>query len=298
MNSEAYNEGFNDGFTSELPAPPEEGRDDYMKGYAEGSEQRDDDRKFDDKPERHVFEKSGLGAAPFRCTAYDYSKRGATCDHCGTPILHLFDITSADGKVSIVGSTCVGKTGDAGLIDEAKQLRKQAERAAKAAKRQAEFDARRDARIIEAYAADPEGVMTLLCYTGDNRFVNDMVRQIETWGSLTENQMKAVPTAIERDKQKVIDDATAEPVPDTEERIKISGVILSINYKEGYMGAPDRRVATIRDERGFKVWGTMNEGGRGDRIEFMARVEPSDKDPKFGFYKRPTKIVVTEADVA
>lgn len=28
---------------------------------------------------------------------------------------------------------------------------------------------------------------------------------------------------------------------------------------------------------------------RGDRVEFMAAVTPSDRDPKFGFFKRPTK---------
>lgn len=82
--------------------------------------------------ELHRFEKAGLGKAPFRIIGHE-EKRGpidlgngmttgspgqpmGTCDFCGTGIMDCFRIASSDGKTFIVGSVCVGKTGDKGLI--------------------------------------------------------------------------------------------------------------------------------------------------------------------------------------
>ena len=45
----------------------------------------------------------------------------------------------------------------------------------------------------------------------------------------------------------------------------------------------------IQDDRGFKVCGTA-VADRDERVSFMARIEPSKDDPKFGFYKSPKKI--------
>lgn len=81
----------------------------------------------------HAFEKAGLGKAPFRFVgqihqdiAYGQAvispdlmittKPGGTCDYCGTYILNMFRIVSSDGRTFKVGSDCVAKTGDAGLI--------------------------------------------------------------------------------------------------------------------------------------------------------------------------------------
>jgi hypothetical protein len=85
----------------------------------------------------HVFERAGLGKAPFRFTGSEYRvgpinlgnglTSGApgqpmgTCDYCGTGIADCCKIVSADGKRFIVGNVCVGKTNDRGLIDEVKR---------------------------------------------------------------------------------------------------------------------------------------------------------------------------------
>jgi len=83
----------------------------------------------------HKFEEAGLGKAPFRVVGYRYDvgpkvisvKGGVThtagspgqpmgvCKYCGEGIAHVFIIRSADGNEFDVGSTCVGKTGDAGM---------------------------------------------------------------------------------------------------------------------------------------------------------------------------------------
>jgi hypothetical protein len=62
----------------------------------------------------HMFEGAGLGEAPFKCTGV--TAGGGACQFCGTPILYRFYLRGADGKEFFVGSDCVKKTGDAGLI--------------------------------------------------------------------------------------------------------------------------------------------------------------------------------------
>tara|TARA_R110002126_G_scaffold226772_7_gene371470 strand:+ start:156 stop:683 length:528 start_codon:yes stop_codon:yes gene_type:complete len=80
----------------------------------------------------HVFTRSKLGSAPFRCVGVfqqvgpivlsDGTQVGSpgqamgVCAHCGTGIADCYQIKSADGKTFVVGSSCVEKTGDAGLI--------------------------------------------------------------------------------------------------------------------------------------------------------------------------------------
>jgi hypothetical protein len=104
----------------------------------------------------------------------------------------------------------------------------------------------------------------------------------------------------ERKKQKELEDKIEkQPVPITNNRIAISGIVVSIKLKyNDYTGEDDVKLV-ILDDRGFKVWGSeptiRNENDdrveveKGDKIEFMAKVTASNNDKYFGFYKRPTK---------
>lgn len=119
----------------------------------------------------HVFTRSGLGLAPFRCigvfqdvgpkTLSDGSQVGSegqamgSCAHCGTGIADCYQIKSADGKVFSVGSSCVEKTGDAGLIKSFKNS--PAVRALNAAKRQA-LDDRKSAELQALLAANKDAL--------------------------------------------------------------------------------------------------------------------------------------------
>ena len=88
----------------------------------------------------HAFEKAGLGLAPFnyigcehRVGPIKWVENGithesgspgqpmGTCDYCGQGIAYCCIIKSSDKKTFIVGTTCVGKTHDAGLINEVKR---------------------------------------------------------------------------------------------------------------------------------------------------------------------------------
>jgi len=75
---------------------------------------------------KHVFERAGLGVAPFRFVGVTESifkaapdaprQPGTCCDFCGTGIMVVCIIQDANGKRFKVGSDCVAKTGDKGLI--------------------------------------------------------------------------------------------------------------------------------------------------------------------------------------
>lgn len=102
----------------------------------------------------------------------------------------------------------------------------------------------------------------------------------------------------------------ADPIPVTDKRIKITGTVLGFKEVEGWGYGETVTKMIFIDDRGFKLYGTApsykkmekNRYGtmeemtchldKGDKVEFMARVEPSKDDTKFGFFKRPTKVQV------
>lgn len=80
----------------------------------------------------HVFERAGLGRAPFRCVGMAEKtyqahcdapvQAAGSCDYCGNGIRYVYQIKSRDGRVFGVGSDCVARTEDAGLIRSYKTL--------------------------------------------------------------------------------------------------------------------------------------------------------------------------------
>lgn len=108
----------------------------------------------------HCFEEAGLGKAPFRYVgivdqniAYGErvignvggcaltTKPGGTCDYCGTYIVNMFRVESADGKTFKVGCECIRKTGDDGLIRRVNDDVRKMERARRQAKKVAKIAA-------------------------------------------------------------------------------------------------------------------------------------------------------------
>ncbi len=107
---------------------------------------------------------------------------------------------------------------------------------------------------------------------------------------------KVAAAAAQRAAEQAELDA-AEPCPTG--RVEITGKILTIKLQEGYYG--DTWKMLVKDDRGFKVWGSIPSSlhaTRGARVTFMAAVEPSRDDDKFGFYKRPTKAVNLDEEAA
>jgi hypothetical protein len=111
----------------------------------------------------HAFEQAGLGKAPFKYAGEQHqeisygervigsaggipltTKPGGTCAYCGQYIVVMHNIQSADGQRFHVGSDCVRKTGDAGLIRRAETTVKQRNKQQRAAKKAAQFQADRE----------------------------------------------------------------------------------------------------------------------------------------------------------
>lgn len=114
--------------------------------------------------------------------------------------------------------------------------------------------------------------------------------------------------------------AQAEPVPVTDKRIRIEGVITTKRLVESDFGTTTK--IRVETDAGWACWGTLpkdcdrgsrwNEDGswkgddevepaaeRGDRIAFDARIEVSRDDELFGFFTRPTKgMIVAREKVA
>ena len=111
--------------------------------------------------------------------------------------------------------------------------------------------------------------------------------------------------------EREIENANAEPV--VAGRQTITGVVVSTKLVDGYYG--DVFKMLVKDDRGFKVWGTVPQAIideavyqtqirfgpdtsydygvlKGQRVTFTATVEASNDDDKFGFFKRPTKAAI------
>lgn len=86
-----------------------------------------------------------------------------------------------------------------------------------------------------------------------------------------------------------------------EGRVTITGTVLALKWKESQYGSTLKML--VQDDRGFRVWGSvpanLDDAERESRITFTATVQASDRDEKFGFFKRPTKAeIITEAEAA
>lgn len=171
---------------------------------------------------------------------------------------------------------------------EEKAAAKRAEVAAKEAEERAGFDAWKaeNADLVEfvsnARAGEP------------GTFMWDMKFRIFTEErALTENQGKVVRRIMD---QSAKDAAESSPV--IEGRIVITGKILSV--KERFSAYGSVLKITVKDDRGFKVWGTLpsaiaGQGCKGRRVTFTATVKASDDDETFGLYSRPVKAELLDA---
>lgn len=123
--------------------------------------------------QEHVFQRAGLGLAPFRFVGVE-TRRGpiplpgggfagapgqpmGSCDYCGTGIADCYLIESADGRRFVVGSECVRKTGDAGLTAQVDKERSKRRKLAQEARIQRARDALRLPEVADRLRAKPHG---------------------------------------------------------------------------------------------------------------------------------------------
>ena len=112
---------------------------------------------------QHKFEIAGLGVYPFRCTGITErvisypdgtSQPSGTCDYCGNGIKYCCVIRDANGKTFEVGTDCVNKTDDRGLVDAVKLAQREKKAAERRAKWEAEYNSPERVAERERYAAE------------------------------------------------------------------------------------------------------------------------------------------------
>lgn len=101
----------------------------------------------------HKFEIAQLGRAPYQLLKVEMREQdpegpkvGTSCDYCATYITNVFFCQSSDGMKFVLGSSCIEKLGDKGLIDQAKAKQREINREKQQAKRQAEWEAASEER--------------------------------------------------------------------------------------------------------------------------------------------------------
>lgn len=231
------------------------------------------------------------------------------CDACGQMGLRYRHYFRHDptGDVIVLGDQCVARMDfpSAKAFDAAKKIRKQRELEALKAERE-EWEA--ENKEVAIFLTD---VKEERKHAGGSQFfVVDVANKLHKYGSLSERQTAAIQKIMERAAEREVEREAENliDIPETflEGRHKITGQVVSYKWKDD--GPFSRYVMTVKDDRGFKVWGTAPTGlvpeidldtseATGDphpRVSFYATIKVSDRDKTFGFFKRPTKSEVLE----
>lgn len=128
------------------------------------------------------------------------------------------------------------------------------------------------------------------------RTIRDIVGKLVKYGNISENQITFVRKLIQQilDRPMVLAQRQAEkdaagPVPTG--RVEMTGEVVGSKVVEvqAYSRYSPTEVTKliIRLENGSKVYGNCFAGlKKGDKVRFVASVEASKDDPKFGFFKR------------
>ena len=305
---------------------------DYLGAFYTGPSEEMAKAYRSERPERVLSSLLGLTASenddadPALLSRFGFDgnfKSKGTCDHCGARFYHgVFFLYRPRKEVVAIGHTCAKET--FGLPHRAALVRKRAEKASAAASKATKvrvkaeaFKAAHAAEIahLKEFSVEHEGWKPY----GD--FYADVLRKIEKYGDVSERTIEAVRRGMVRDPEmrakRLAERAElkANGLTVPTRRLVITGEVLSVKWKDSYYGGAWKML--VKDDRGFKVWGTRpeslagdaghfmveddtdeyaaREGVKpGDRITFKATTEPSKDDDYFGFFKRPTGAEIIE----
>jgi len=140
--------------------------------------------------------------------------------------------------------------------------------------------------------------------TTDMVTVRDIVSKIVKYGNPSDKQLNFVRMLIKnihghKERQAKWDAEKAKAADLPEGRQVVNGTVLKEEWRDAIdFQCAARHVMTVKSVHGWMVWGTVpasiDSVKRGDIIEFTATLQVSDKDPKFGFHKRPSKATIIE----
>lgn len=239
-------------------------------------------------------------------TGGTYSKHahGGTCHVCGAHCVWTVLFYHAPSNSYIrTGLDCADKldwAADNGMVDAFKKNVKSAlERKAGKEKAKALLE---EAGLIDAwvlYDSDADSVPN----KWEENTIIDIVSSVIRYGKFTEKQEAFVRSLLKKISNREAEEIkraaeydAADNLPDFDERASIEGVVAAIRTDETFYGYVTKMM--VISDAGWKVWGTLpsslSDAKKGDRVSFVATVTKSDDDPKFGFFKRPSKGKIVE----
>lgn len=234
---------------------------------------------------------------------YSGHEHGGNCHICGSVnaiYTALFHHASSNSYIR-TGLDCAEKLG----CENAAMFRKRVTEAreAVAGKRKAEvvlsdaglsaawaiFKNWQDAIDAQKGAAEVVGVQL----PREESTVVSIVGNLVRYGSLSVAQISYVRKLVDQITNRAQIEAarkaeaeSALPVPAFDGRVTVTGKVLSTRVDDFGIKM------LVQHADGWKLWGTLPSTlhgiERGATVEFKAAVKRSDRDPKFGFFSRPT----------
>ena len=215
------------------------------------------------------------------------------CQHCGQSIRYccIFRNTQ-NGELIVVGETCAENRMELTLVQF--EIKREKTRVLQIKSRREHSE-----KVAEWYSEDSSRVELIDFIKAEelgDDFCNSLLHYFNKEGRLTDGQEEAIIKHRERAEkyaqQKADDDANAVDVPEGK-GVQVVGTILTVKYQESHYGNTLKML--VRSDEGYKVWGTVPsaiyEIEKDDRVQFIANLEQSDRDSKFGFFKRPRKAI-------
>lgn len=221
------------------------------------------------------------------------------CYHCGAHLTYYAIMKHLPTRELIrVGETCLANRFERATA-EFRVLHKQAalDRTAHRIKmkRLAWFAGNPDREVAFGWAGDRVEAGDYGWEGTRDTFVRSITRYGDTSDKFVRLIMRDMARTERFEAERAARDAkdAAEATDVIEGRIVITGEVLAVKWQENDFGG--RLVMTVKDDRGFKVWGSVPraiEPKRGERVEFTGTVTKGDRDPSFGFFKRPSNAMV------
>lgn len=230
---------------------------------------------------------------------YSHHAHGGNCHICGAHAVYtaLFFHTPSNAYVR-TGLDCAQKLECHGIEAFRANVRGALENQAGKRKAQATLEVEGLEKAWEVYTAtnNPDKFEELT--------IVDIVGKLVQYGNVSDKQMAFVRKLVSNlanratiEAERAAKNEAAKPLPVSDKRVKITGTVVTIKKPAEFLGGDPWRIL-VEHADGWKVWGSrpasLSDVARGDEVEFSAAVTASDRDPKFGFFKRPTLGKITK----
>lgn len=257
----------------------------------------------------HTFEKAGLGIAPFYCTgmfsipspsmaadnptAYNNAMsmlpRGmgaGSCAYCGMSITHNFMVKDSTDRRFVVGSECVNRTGDAGMIKTVKAERSKIAKEKRAARnaikrdeREAMWKLERDRRAADFIITHASLIERTTPFMKDGGFIFDVINGGKNGRFISDKAIAAVTRVIDQLEQRAIWKANSRHFGEVGKRVALNVFVDRIaSYdRPSYAGFGHETVwiITLRDDNGnaFVSKSTAFYAERDTRLTIKATIK-------------------------